>query len=41
MDDLLQLGKQTLASQPFSGLVGAELTDYSPGRAELTIPITP
>ena len=41
MDDLLQLGKQALASQPFSVLVGAELTGYSPGWAELTIPITP
>lgn len=41
MDDLLQLGKEALASQPFSALVGAELTSFSPGCAELTIPITP
>ena len=41
MDDLLQLGKEALASQPFSVLVGAELTGFSPGQAELTIPITP
>jgi uncharacterized protein (TIGR00369 family) len=41
MDDLLRFGKQALASQPFSVLIGAELTDYAPGRAELTIPITP
>jgi uncharacterized protein (TIGR00369 family) len=41
MDDLLQLGKQALASQPFNMLVGAELTRFSPGQAELTIPITP
>lgn len=41
MDDLLQLGKQALASQPFSALVGAELTGFSPGWVELTIPITP
>jgi uncharacterized protein (TIGR00369 family) len=41
MDDLLGFGKQALASQPFSALIGAELTGYSPGRAELTIPITP
>jgi uncharacterized protein (TIGR00369 family) len=41
MDDLLQLGKQVLASQPFSVLLGAELTGFSPGWAELTIPITP
>jgi acyl-coenzyme A thioesterase PaaI-like protein len=41
MDDLLQLGKEALASQPFSVLVGAELTGYSPGWAELTVAITP
>ncbi|MFP3897857.1 MAG: PaaI family thioesterase [Dehalococcoidia bacterium] len=41
MDDLLQLGREALASQPFSVLVGAELTGYSSGRAELTIPIAP
>ena len=37
MDDLLQLGKQVLASQPFSVLVGSELTGFSPGWVELTI----
>ncbi len=41
MDDMLQFGKQILASQPFSALLGAELTVFAPGRAELTIPITP
>lgn len=41
MDDLLPLGRQVLALQPFSVLVGAELTGFSPGWAELTIPITP
>jgi uncharacterized protein (TIGR00369 family) len=41
MDDLLPLGKQILASQPFSVLVGAELTAFSPGQVELTIPVTP
>lgn len=41
MDDLLRLGKQVLSSQPFSTLVGAELTGFSPGWAELTIPVTP
>jgi len=34
MDDFLQLGKQALASQPFSALVGAELTGFSPGWVE-------
>ncbi len=41
MDDLLRLGKQILASQPFSALIGAELTGFSPGWVELTISITP
>lgn len=41
MDGLLELGRQILGLQPFSGLVGAELTALSPGEAELTIPITP
>jgi uncharacterized protein (TIGR00369 family) len=41
MDDLLELGKEALASQPFNVLVGGELTCFSPGLAELTIPITP
>ena len=40
MDELLELGKQVLASQPFSVLVGAELTAFSVGHTELTIPIT-
>jgi uncharacterized protein (TIGR00369 family) len=39
MDDLLKLGKDILAAQPFSQHVGAELTDFSEGRAELTIPV--
>jgi acyl-coenzyme A thioesterase PaaI-like protein len=41
MDELLQVVKQILASQPFSVLVGAELTAFSPGQVELTISITP
>lgn len=41
MDELLKLGKEVLASQPFSELVGAELTAFSPGYVELTIQITP
>jgi len=41
MNDFLQFGKQALASQPFSALVGAELTGFSPGWVELTILITP
>jgi uncharacterized protein (TIGR00369 family) len=41
MDELLQLGKQAVAAQPFSVLIGAELTGLSPGQAELRVPITP
>lgn len=40
MDELFKLGKEILASQPFSKLIGAELTAFSPGDAELTIRIT-
>ncbi len=39
MDDLLTWGRQVLASQPFSVLLGAELLAYSPGHAELKVPI--
>ena len=41
MDDLLPFGKEVLASQPFSELVGAELTSFLPGHVELTVKITP
>jgi uncharacterized protein (TIGR00369 family) len=36
----LEMGRQVLASQPFSQLLGAELLSLSPGRCELLIPIT-
>ena len=39
MEDMLSWGRQVLASQPFSGLLGAELLSFSEGRAELKIPI--
>jgi len=41
MEDLIDLGKQILASQPFSVLVGAELLSFTQGYAELKIPIQP
>jgi uncharacterized protein (TIGR00369 family) len=41
MEDLLDLGKQVLASQPFSVLVRAELLSFTQGYAELKIPIRP
>lgn len=39
MSDLLAWGRQVLASQPFSVLLGAELLDFAEGRAALKIPI--
>jgi len=40
MTDLLELGRKVLMSQPFSVLIGAELREFSDGKAELVIPIT-
>lgn len=39
MDDLLPWGREVLASQPFSVLLGAELVAFAHGRAELRIPV--
>jgi acyl-coenzyme A thioesterase PaaI-like protein len=39
--DLLALGRQVLASQPFSILLGAELAAFSEGHAEIRIPLRP
>ena len=39
-DLFLQMGKEVLASQPFSQTLGAELTQLSAGQCELRIPIT-
>ena len=39
MEDLLEFGRQALAAQPFSVLVGAELLSFTSGRAELRVPI--
>ena len=38
---MLELGRKILASQPFSVLLGAELTGLSAGAAEIGIPIRP
>ncbi|MPZ62243.1 MAG: hotdog fold thioesterase [Propionibacteriales bacterium] len=35
------LGRRVLAAQPFSDLLGAELTVFEPGRAELRLPLRP
>jgi hypothetical protein len=39
MEDMLTWGRQILASQPFSVLLGTELLSLSEGSAELKIPI--
>jgi len=39
MSDILALGKSILTKQPFSVLLGAELTRFQPGHAELTLKI--
>lgn len=39
MSELLPLGQQLLAAQAFSRYLGAELTAFSPGAAELSLPI--
>ncbi|EKF76069.1 phenylacetic acid degradation protein PaaI [Alcanivorax hongdengensis A-11-3] len=36
---LLDFGKQILQSQPFSALLGTELTDFEPGKAVLTLAV--
>jgi uncharacterized protein (TIGR00369 family) len=41
MDSVLAMGKQILSMQPFSVLLGAELTSLGIGQVELCIPITP
>jgi uncharacterized protein (TIGR00369 family) len=38
---IMQMGLEALAAQPFSQLLGAELTAMSPGSAELVVPIRP
>ena len=41
MDNLFEFGQRIIASQPFSRLLGAQLTVLEEGCAEITIPITP
>ncbi len=40
MTNLIELGQRILASQPFSVLLGAQLTEFSQGKVELTLPVT-
>lgn len=37
--DILETGRAILATQPFSVLLGAELTAFREGHAEITVPI--
>ena len=37
MSELFQFGKQVLASQPFSALLGTELEAFEPGKAVLLL----
>jgi len=39
--DLLAYGRQVLASQPFSAMVGASLDVFEPGSAQLSLPLAP
>lgn len=39
MSELFQFGKQVLASQPFSALLGTELEAFEPGKAVLTLAV--
>ena len=40
-NDFLDFGKTILAQQPFSALLGAQITVFKAGQAELIIPIRP
>ena len=41
IDEMLALGRQVLAMQPFSMYLGAHLTAFSAERTELVIPLKP
>lgn len=40
MDKLFEFGKSILESQPFSQLIGAELTVFEPSKAEISLQVT-
>jgi len=40
-DELYSLGKAVLAAQPFSILMGAELTHFAEGDVEMVLPLRP
>jgi len=39
--DFLALGRDVLAQQPFSVLLGTQLTAFAPGEVEMTLPLKP
>jgi len=39
--DLLTLGRQVLANQAFSAMIGAQLDRFEPGSAQLSVPLSP
>jgi uncharacterized protein (TIGR00369 family) len=39
--ELLSLGRTVLSQQPFSASLGARLDAFTPGKAELSVPIAP
>jgi uncharacterized protein (TIGR00369 family) len=41
VDDMLAMGQQVLAAQPFSTLLGAQLTAFAAGAAEITLALGP
>lgn len=41
MSEMLTQARHMLASQPFSVLLGAEILNFSPGHAELRVPVRP
>lgn len=38
--DLLSYGRQVLANQPFSAMIGAQLDVFEPGSAQLSVPMS-
>lgn len=41
MNTIFELGQQALGAQPFSQLLGAQLTAMTSGAVEITLPLTP
>ena len=41
MEDMLEFGRSVLATQPFCNLLGIELVQFEPGKAELRLVLKP